>query len=184
MSKYEQYEDGYREQRTTENCLEPYEEVSLNSTDLGFMAERPDRITCPGPSQLGGSSIMLWGCFSGRGLKKAKYRDILNENMIHCAQSIRLGKRFTFQRNISMRAAETTQERLKWQPCECPQVAALELTRTCLQRDMSVKFPKISWPRLQIMKRSICEVLSMETFLGVVSVSVVLRQFVCTVWIS
>ncbi len=54
-----------------------------------------------------GSSLMLWGCFSAAGtgrlirvegkLNGAKYRDILNENLFHSAQDLRLGGRFTFQ---------------------------------------------------------------------------------------
>ena len=49
----------------------------------------------------GGGSIMLWGCFSAAGtgrlarvegkLNGAKYRDILNENLFHSAQDLRLG---------------------------------------------------------------------------------------------
>ncbi len=50
---------------------------------------------------------MLWGCFSAAGtgrlvaiegkMNAAKYRDILDENLLQSAQDLRLGRRFTFQ---------------------------------------------------------------------------------------
>ena len=49
----------------------------------------------------GGGSIMLWGCFSAAGterigrikgkIKGAKYREILDENLLQSAQDLRLG---------------------------------------------------------------------------------------------
>ncbi len=49
----------------------------------------------------GGGSIMLWGCFSAAGIGRlvaiegkmnaAKYRDILDENLLQSAQDLRLG---------------------------------------------------------------------------------------------
>ena len=55
----------------------------------------------------GGGSIMLWGCFSAAGtgrlvriegkLNRAKYREILDENLLRSTQGLRLGRRFTFQ---------------------------------------------------------------------------------------
>ena len=49
----------------------------------------------------GGGSIMLWGCFSAAGtgrpvrieskMNRAKYREILDENMLQSAQDHRLG---------------------------------------------------------------------------------------------
>ncbi len=57
----------------------------------------------------GGGSIMLWGCFSAAGtgrlvaiegkMNAAKYRDILDENLLQSAQDLRLSRRFTFQQD-------------------------------------------------------------------------------------
>ena len=57
----------------------------------------------------GGGSIMLWGCFSaaetgrlGRiegKMNGAKYREILDENLLQSAQDLRLGRRFTFHKS-------------------------------------------------------------------------------------
>ena len=54
----------------------------------------------------GGDSIMLWGCFSAAGtgrlvriegkINGAKYRGILDENLLQSAQDLRLGRWFTF----------------------------------------------------------------------------------------
>ena len=44
----------------------------------------------------------------------AKYREILDENLLHSAQDLRLGQRFTFQQdNDPMHTANTTQEWLQ-----------------------------------------------------------------------
>ncbi len=72
----------------------------------------------------GGSSIMQCGCFSGAGtgeairedgkLNAAKYRDILNENLVQSTQDLRLGWKFTFQHdNHPTHTAKTMQERLR-----------------------------------------------------------------------
>ena len=55
----------------------------------------------------GGGSIMLWGCFSSTATGKlvrtegkmdgAKYREILEENLMQSAKDLRLGRRFLFQ---------------------------------------------------------------------------------------
>ncbi|KAJ7335926.1 hypothetical protein JRQ81_013867 [Phrynocephalus forsythii] len=57
----------------------------------------------------GGGSIMPWGCFSSAGTGKlvridgkmdgAKYRAILEENLLESAKDLRLGRRFTFQQD-------------------------------------------------------------------------------------
>ena len=72
----------------------------------------------------GGGSIMLWRCFSAAGTGKlvriegkmngAKYREILDENLLQSAQDLRLGRRFTFQQdNDPKHRAKTTQEWLR-----------------------------------------------------------------------
>ncbi len=69
----------------------------------------------------GGGSIMLWGCFSAAGtgrlvaiegkVNAAKYRDILDENLLQSAQDLRLGRRFTFQQdNDPKHTAKITKE--------------------------------------------------------------------------
>ncbi|KAG2468840.1 TC1A transposase, partial [Polypterus senegalus] len=57
----------------------------------------------------GGGSIMLWWCFSAAGtgrlvaiegkMNAAKYRDILDKNLLQSAKDLRLGRRFTFQQD-------------------------------------------------------------------------------------
>ena len=72
----------------------------------------------------GGGSIMLWGCFSAAGtgrlvriegkMNGAKYREILDENLLQSTQDLRLGRRFTFQQdNDPKHTAKTTQEWLR-----------------------------------------------------------------------
>ena len=67
---------------------------------------------------------MLWGCFSaaetGRlfrieaKMDRAKYSEILDENLFQSAQDLRLGRRFTFQQvNDPKHTAKTVQE---WLP--------------------------------------------------------------------
>ncbi len=69
----------------------------------------------------GGGSIMLWGCFSAAGtgrlvaiegkMNAAKYKDILDENLLQSAQDLRLGRRFTFQQdNDPKHTAKITKE--------------------------------------------------------------------------
>ncbi len=76
------------------------------------------------PKKCAGSSLMLWGCFSAAGtgrlvrvegkLNWAKYRDIINENLFHSAQDLRLGRRFTFLHdNDPKHTAKATQEWLR-----------------------------------------------------------------------
>ena len=67
---------------------------------------------------------MLWGCFSAAGtgrlvriegkINRAKYREILDENLLQSAQDLRLGRRFNFkQDNDPNPPAKTTQEWLR-----------------------------------------------------------------------
>ena len=69
----------------------------------------------------GGGSIMLWGCFSSAGTGKlvrtegkmdgAKYRAILEENLMESAKDLRLGRRFIFQQdNDPKHTARATME--------------------------------------------------------------------------
>ncbi|CAB1432769.1 unnamed protein product [Pleuronectes platessa] len=69
----------------------------------------------------GGGSIMLWGCFSSAGTGKlvriegkmdgAKYREILEENLMQSAKDLRLGRRFIFQQdNDPKHTARATKE--------------------------------------------------------------------------
>ncbi len=66
---------------------------------------------------------MLWGCFSSAGTGKlvrvdgkmdgAKYRAILEENLLQSAKDLRLGWRFTFQHdNDPKHTARATIERV------------------------------------------------------------------------
>uniref|UniRef100_A0AAZ3PGT6 Tc1-like transposase DDE domain-containing protein n=1 Tax=Oncorhynchus tshawytscha TaxID=74940 RepID=A0AAZ3PGT6_ONCTS len=72
----------------------------------------------------GGGSITLWECFSVAGtgrlvkierkMNGAKYREILDENLLQSAQDLRLGRRFTFQQdNDPKHASKTMQEWLR-----------------------------------------------------------------------
>ncbi|KAK3535081.1 hypothetical protein QTP70_003026 [Hemibagrus guttatus] len=72
----------------------------------------------------GGSSIMLWGCFSTAGtgrlvrmdgkMNAAMYRDILDENLLQSALDLRLGRRFIFQQdNDPKHTAKITKEWLR-----------------------------------------------------------------------
>ena len=67
---------------------------------------------------------MLWGCFSAAGtgrlvriegkMNGAKYREILDENLLQSAQDLRLGRRFTFQQdNDPKHTVKITQEWLR-----------------------------------------------------------------------
>ena len=64
----------------------------------------------------GGGSIMLWVCFSAawrlvriKGkMNGAKYREILEGNLIQSAQDFRLGRRFTFQQDNNPKLSAKT----------------------------------------------------------------------------
>ena len=75
----------------------------------------------------GGCSIMLWRCFSAAGpgrlvriegkMNGAKYREILDKNLIQSPKYLRLGRRFYFQQdNDPKHTAKTTQEWLWHKP--------------------------------------------------------------------
>ncbi len=72
-------------------------------------------------SEHGGGSIMLWGCFSAAGtgrlvaiegkMNAAKYRDIMDENLLQSAQDPQTGPKFTFQQdNDPKHTAKITKE--------------------------------------------------------------------------
>ena len=81
---------------------------------------------------------MLWGCFSSAGtgalvrregkMDGAKYRKILEENLLPSARNLKLGWKFTFQHNDPLHTAKATLEWLrnkkmnvlKW-PSQSPQ---------------------------------------------------------------
>ncbi len=80
-------------------------------------------ITCPIQSQQWSMVVAAscWGCFSAAGtgrlvaiegkMNAAKYRDILDENLLQSAQDLRLGRRFTFQQdNDPKHTAKITKE--------------------------------------------------------------------------
>ncbi len=87
---------------------------------------------------------MLWGCFSAAGtgrlvaiegkMNAAKYRDILDENLLQSAQDLRQGRRFTFQQdNDPKHTAKITKEWLhnnsvtvlEW-PSQSPELNPIE----------------------------------------------------------
>ena len=67
---------------------------------------------------------MLWGCFSvswtlrlvrieGE-MNRVKYREILDENLLQSVQDLRLGRKFTFQKDSDPKiTGQTTQEGLQ-----------------------------------------------------------------------
>ena len=78
---------------------------------------------------------MLWGCFSVAGtgrlvkierkMNRAKYREVLDENLLHIAQDLRLRQTFTFQPdNDPKHTAKTMQDWLQeksvWISLSCP----------------------------------------------------------------
>ena len=71
----------------------------------------------------GGCSIIPWGCFSAAGtgrlvrfegkMNGAKYREVLDENLLQRAQDVRLWARFFQQDHYPKHTAKTTQEWLQ-----------------------------------------------------------------------
>ena len=86
----------------------------------------------------GGGSIMLWGCFSAAGtgrlvriegkMNRAKYREILDENLLQSPQDLRLGQMFTFQQDNNPKHTAKT---MHWVAQPEP---GLEPDRTSLER--------------------------------------------------
>jgi hypothetical protein len=70
----------------------------------------------------GGDSLMLWGCFTAAGtgrlvriegtMNGAKYRKILDENLLRSASDLRLRRRFTFQQDNDPK--HTAKAMLEW----------------------------------------------------------------------
>ena len=70
----------------------------------------------------GGDSIMLWGCYSAAGAWRlerieakhngAKYRKLIDENLLQSAQDLRLGRRVTFQQDNNPK--HTTKRMQDW----------------------------------------------------------------------
>ena len=84
----------------------------------------------------GCGSIMPWGCLSAAGTRRlvrvegrligAKFRDILNGNLVQSTQDLRLGQRFTFQQdNDPKHTAKTTQEWLEF-PSQSPDLNSIK----------------------------------------------------------
>ena len=95
--------------------------ISWKWKECGTTANLQDTISTV---KHGGGSIMLWGCFSSAGTGKlvwvdgkmdgAKYRTILEENLLESAKDLRLGRRFTFQQdNKPKHTARATMEWFK-----------------------------------------------------------------------
>ena len=54
-------------------------------------------------------------------MNRAKYREILDENLLQRAQDLRLGRRFTFQQDNDLKhIVKTTQEWLRDKSLKCP----------------------------------------------------------------
>ncbi len=106
-----------------ESCRKSTITAALHQSGLyGRVARRKPLLSNTVPTvKHGGGSIMLWGCFSAAGtgrlvaiegkMNAAKYRDILDENLLQSAQDLRLSRRFTFQQdNDPKHTAKITKE--------------------------------------------------------------------------
>ena len=118
----------------------------------------------------GGGSILLWRCYSAEGtgrlvrierkMNRAKYREILDENLLQSTQDLRLGWRFTFQQDHDPKhTAKTTQEWLQekslnileW-PSQSPDLNPIEqLSRPENGGAETLPIqPDIAWENLQL----------------------------------
>uniref|UniRef100_A0AAZ3QY73 Tc1-like transposase DDE domain-containing protein n=1 Tax=Oncorhynchus tshawytscha TaxID=74940 RepID=A0AAZ3QY73_ONCTS len=79
----------------------------------------------------GGGSIMLWECFSAAGTGRLVRFD---ENLLQSTQDLRLGRRFTFQRDKDPKHTAKIQQKwfwkkslnvLKW-PSQSPELNLIE----------------------------------------------------------
>ena len=59
-------------------------------------------------------------------MNRAKYREILDENLIQSAQVLRLGQRFTFQQQRPQAHSQDNAGVASGQVSECPRVAKSE----------------------------------------------------------
>ena len=93
----------------------------------------------------GGGSIMLLVCFSAAGtgrlvriegkMNGAKYREILDENLLQSSQDLRLGLRLAFQQdNKPKHIAKTTHEWLRDKSLNALEWPGLEPDQTSLER--------------------------------------------------
>ncbi len=95
---------------------------------------------------------MLWGCFSAEGtdglirvegkVNAPKYRDSLNENLVQSIQNLRLGRRFTFQKdNDPKHTARVAYGQLSKSPCVAQPEPWIECNQIFLEKPENVCQP-------------------------------------------
>ena len=87
-----------------------------------YILQKPSTAHIPTVKHGGGGSIMLWGCFSVAVTQRlvriegtmngAKYRQILEENLLQSAKDLRLWRRFTFRQDNDPK--HTAKATLEW----------------------------------------------------------------------